>query len=137
MQPQHRPGSYEKTVYIPVVAAGTDKVKPIMIAPFNGVLVSAKKIFTTAITGADTNTFTAEIINGGSNGLGTTLMASKAYTNGVDAVAQTPESLTLSATVANRTFSAGDVIQYKSNQAGTGLQDEEGYVELTFRPDGI
>jgi len=127
------PGEHTITAYVPSTAAGTDKSYPVVVVPFKSVVVDCKIIFDTAVTGADTNTFTATLLNGGAAGTGTTSVATGAYTNGNDAAALTPETLTNSGTSANLNLAADDVLVYKSDQAGTGLIDPAKVVVVTIK----
>lgn len=120
-------------VHVPQISAGTDKKYPILRCPHKMKVVAAYVIFQAGITGADTNTFTAKLLNGSTDGSGTTLIASKAYTNGVDATALDPESLTLTSTATDLICDAGDVLEYFSDQAGAGLQDEEKIIQIDYQ----
>jgi hypothetical protein len=110
-------------VGVPVAStsAGTD-ASGLTVAPFAGTLSAASIISLTTLTGANTESRTLQVFNRGQAGSGTTLMASKAFTSGVNATAEDETSLTLSATAADLVVAAGDVVEVKSLHVGaTGL----------------
>jgi hypothetical protein len=119
---------------IPATAAGADFEIVICKAPFAGTLSAASYTPDTDITGANTDSRTIQVINKAADGNGTTVMASKAYTLGVNATDFNEETLTLSATAADLVVAAGDIIVGKSLHVGsTGLADPGGtfIIELT------
>lgn len=130
---QDIPGTHIKAVYVPAVTAGTDKKYPLFRAEADITITAAYFIPQANITGQDTNTMTVKVINAGTDGSGTTLIASKAYTSGNNATALKPEALTLSTTAANLDIDAGEVIAYFNDQAGTGLNCPEGVIEVHFQ----
>jgi hypothetical protein len=108
---------------IPVAstAAGAD-ASGLQVAPFDGTLSSASIVSLTTLTGANTDSRTVQVFNRGQTGAGTTLMASKAFTSGVNATAEDETTLTLSSTAADLVVASGDVIEVKSLHVGaTGL----------------
>jgi hypothetical protein len=73
------------------------------------------------------------VFNRGQAGSGTTLMASKAFTSGVNATAEDETSLTLSVTAADLVVAAGDVVEVKSLHVGaTGLAGTQFLGRLGF-----
>jgi len=122
-----------QTVDVEVAAAATGaEASGLEKAPFAGKLASATIIPLAALTGADTNSRTIQVFNRGQDGTGTTLMASKAYTNGINLAAEDEASLTLSATAANLVVADGDVIEVKSLHVGTGLAAPQFIAKLGF-----
>ena len=127
------PSGHRRTVYVPAVSAGTDKKYPLFEADKDLTVTKAVFIPSADITGADTDTMSVKVINAGDDGSGTTLIASKAYTDGVDATALVPEDLTLSSTAANLEVDEGEVVVYLNDQSGTsGLAAPIGVVEIEF-----
>lgn len=113
-------------------AAAADFEVALFTAPYAGTVTSVNYIADTAITGANTESRTAQVINKGQAGTGTTVIASKAFTSGVNAAAFDATALTLSSTAADLVLVAGDVVAFKSLHVGsTGLADPGGTVEIT------
>lgn len=83
-----------------------------------------------ALSGAATNTRTLNLINKGSDGTGTTLVATLALVSGVNLVAFDEKTITLSATAANLEVEAGDILQWQSLHVLTGITDPGGEVEV-------
>lgn len=84
----------------------------------------------TVLTGADTNSATLDVINKGAAGAGTASVASKAFTNGVNAPAFDETAITNSGTAANLDCNAGDVLAYRRTKVGTGLATPAGVVTV-------
>lgn len=115
-------------------AAGADASGRYVKAPFAGRVTAASIIAAAAITGANTDSRTVQLHNRGAAGSGTTLVASKAFTSGVNAVADTPTALTLSATAADLVVAEGDVLEFTSLHVGaTGLAGPEFTGSVTFQ----
>jgi len=85
-----------------------------------------------AIVGADTNSRTLNVLNGGASGVGTTNMATLALVASVGLTAHVPGALVLSGTAANLVVAAGDIVEFQSVHAGTGIADPGGTVYLTL-----
>lgn len=118
---------------IDAAAAAADSSGAYVIAPFAGVVTAAEIIAAAAITGADTDSRTMQLHNRGQSGAGTTLVASKAFTSGVNAAADDATSLTLSGTPANLDVAAGDVLEFTSLHVGsTGLAGPKALGRVTF-----
>lgn len=122
-------------VNIPAVAGGSDATTVLCIAPFAGVLSMAVLYAVSAITGANTNTRKLEVINKKQDGAGTTLMASKQFNSGTNAVAFDNTTITNSGTAADLVVAQGDVIVLVSTHVSTGIADPGGMVELTLTKD--
>jgi len=97
-------------------------------APFAGTVTKVDYVAATAITGADTNSRTVVLVNKGQAGSGTTVVATKAFTNGVNAAADAPTPVTLSVVAGATT--ANDVLVWQSNAVGTGIVDPGGLVHV-------
>lgn len=122
------------TAKIATVALGTDAQQAVCIVPFNCTVISVKGVNEAAATGNDTNNFTSSLLNGGSDGSGTTVVASKEYDTGTDIVALDPNTLTNSGTAANLLLTAGDVLVYDKTEAGSGLADPDKALEIIVQP---
>jgi hypothetical protein len=123
------------TIRVPVanVGAATDLETPVIIAPYAGTVTSVKYIARTTITGANTDSRTVSLINKGAAGSGTAAPATLALTNGVNATAFVPKTITLSSTASDLDVAAGDVLSWKSLHVGaTGLADVGGTIEVTI-----
>jgi hypothetical protein len=121
-------------VGVPVASTGAGAdASGLTVAPFAGTLSAASIISLTTLTGANTESRTVQVFNRGQAGSGTTLMASKAFTSGVNATAEDETSLTLSATAADLVVAAGDVVEVKSLHVGaTGLAGTQFLGRLGF-----
>lgn len=129
------PGSDVKTFPLRAHAAATATEQQVLFrAPYAMKLNAAYLTFDAAITGANTDTTSVTVINGGQAGAGTTAMTvQKDYTSGVNEVAGTPDALTLSATDANTNIAQGDVLLFKWTKAGNGLAIGVGILTLHLR----
>lgn len=115
---------------VAATAAGAD-ASGLLVAPYDCTLAAASLIPLTVLTGANTESRTLQVFNRGQDGSGTTLMASKAFTSGVNAPAEDETTLTLSVVAGATTIAAGDVIEVKSLHVGaTGLAGVQGIVRL-------
>lgn len=112
-------------------AAGADKTTIIGKAPFAGTVTAARFMANSVLTGANTDSRTLSIVNRGQAGSGTTSVASKAFTSGVNAPAGDETAITLSGTAADLVVAEGDVLAFVSTHVGsTGLADPGGHVEV-------
>lgn len=117
----------------PAVAAGADKSTTIDAAPFAGTVTAVTYTPDAQLTGADTDSRTLALVNKGADGNGTTSVASKAFTNGVNANDFDETAITLSGTAANLVVAAGDILAFTSTHVGsTGLADPGGKVRVTI-----
>lgn len=119
---------------VPAVGATADAEVNLGVAPFAGTVSAVKYVPDTVLTGANTETRTGVLKNKGAAGSGTTTVASKAFTSGVNAPADVATTITLSAVDGATTVAAGDVLAWQSNHSGsTGLADPGGllHVEIT------
>jgi len=129
------PGRHIKLFRVPKAAViGTDEQWPLFKAEEDMEIVAVNVIPDTAITGVDTNNFTAKIMNVGTAGTGTTEVATgPEMLAGVDWVARVPVALTVSTTKANRWLAKGEVLAYKFDAKGTGLADPVKAVEIILK----
>jgi hypothetical protein len=119
--------NYKATV--PAVAAGADKESNVADVEFAGTVSAVTYVPDTVLTGANTDSRTLVLVNKGQAGAGTTIVATKAFTSGVNAAADDETSITLSGTAANLVVAAGDILAWQSNHVGaTGLADPGGMV---------
>lgn len=131
--PDTSPRTETFTVVLPATAAGSDFEAAICKAPFAGELTAAAYLADTAITGANTDSRTIQIINKALDGNGTTVMASLALLSGTNAADFDETALTLSEVEDATVVAAGDVIAAKSlHVGGTGLADPGGTVLITL-----
>lgn len=128
------PYSQEFTEVVPAQTILASDVVSIAEAPFAGTLTAASYIPEANITGADSPASrTYSIINKGTDGNGTTVMATLAMTNGVNATDFNEIDLTLSAVEGATAFVVGDVIAWSTAAVGgTGLVDPGGTVKITL-----
>lgn len=116
-------------------AANADASGRYVVAPYDGKVTGARIIPNAAITGADTDSRTVEIRNRGQAGSGTTLIANKAYTSGVNASADRTNALTLTSTAADLVVASGDILEVISLHVGsTGLAGPEFTAIVDFVP---
>lgn len=97
-------------------------------APFDCKITSVTYTPEAASTGDNTHYRTYTLVNKGSAGAGTTVIATLALTTGVDLVASDEKAATLSATAADLLVTAGDVLAWVSTPTGNGLVDPGGSV---------
>lgn len=116
---------------LPAVATATDADVAVFIAPFDCTVSAVTYTPNATITGADTNSRTLNLRNKGLSGIGTTVVASRAFTSGVNATGYDETTITLSGTAANLDLVAGDVLALNSDSIGTGLADPGGLLRVT------
>lgn len=122
---------------IDLAAAAADSSGAYVKAPFAGVVTAASVVAAAAITGANTESRTFQLHNRGQAGIGTTLVASKAMTSGVNAVADDETALTLSVTAADLVVAEGDILEFTSLHIGsTGLAAPKCQGRVTFSRTG-
>lgn len=121
----------EATVPSVTIAATADQV--IGECPAAGRVVGVSYTPEAAITGAASpNSRTFTLVNKGTDGLGSTNIATLAMVSGVDAVAFDEKAITLNATAANLVVAKGDIIVWVSTAVtgGGGLVDPGGKVQV-------
>jgi hypothetical protein len=117
------------TATVLAVAAGADQVSPVCEAPFDGTVTRVAYIPRTTITGANTDSRTLNVHNRKLDGTGTTVVATKAFTSGVNAPQYDATAITLTATAADLVVAKGDVLTVQSLHVGsTGLADPGGQI---------
>jgi len=115
------------------VGAAADADKVIGVAPFAGTVTSVTYTPNAQLTGANTESRTLSVINKGTDGNGTTSVASKAFTSGVNANDFDETALTLSVTPANLVVAENQILSFNSLHVGTtGLADPGGKVRVTI-----
>jgi hypothetical protein len=119
----------------PVATAGNDLTTILGRAPFTGVVTAVTYSTVTAITGANTNSRTVSLVNKGQSGAGTTVIATIAYTSGVNTVAFDENTVTVSVTAADLNVVEGDILAWTSVHVGTGIADPGGTVIVSFSRD--
>lgn len=118
---------------IPVATAGNSQATVVYgPAPRAGTVASVTFVPLATFTGANTNTRLFRLVNKGSNGAGTTVVATLQMDSGVNASAYQARTITLSGTPANLNVATGDVLAWESNAVGTGLADPGGLVSVTI-----
>lgn len=119
---------------VPAAAAGADAETDLNFVAVAGTVSTATYVPATVLTGANTDSRTIVLVNKGQSGAGSTIVATKAFTSGVNAPADDGTAITLSGTAANLVVAAGDVLVWQSTHVGsTGLADPGGlaHVEIT------
>lgn len=118
-------------VTAPAVAAASDGDLTLGEAPFAGTVTSASYTPEANITGNTTETRTLTIVNKGADGNGTTVVATLAYTTGVNATDFNEQAFTLSAVEGATTVADEDILAFVSTHGGsTGLADPGGLVAV-------
>lgn len=112
-----------------VGTAGNDAVTLVGAAPFAGVVSAVRYIPAAGMTGSSTAR-TLNLYNRGQAGAGTTVVATKAHTAGVNSASKQSNTITLSGTAANLVVAAGDVLDWESLHVSTGITDPGGIVEV-------
>ena len=116
---------------IPATAAAADYDQSLGEAPFAGTVSAASYTPEANITGNTTETRTLTIVNKGADGNGTTVVATLAYTTGVNATDFNEQAFTLSAVEGATAAVEGDIIAVASTHGGsTGLADPGGLVQV-------
>ena len=124
--------SSEDSVLLEVAsrAATDDKYSNLMFrAPHDITVKRAYVTFLSAITGAATNYCTIRVRNLGTNGSGTTDVATLAFTSGVTASAKVPKALTLASDV---TVDEGEVLVARIDHEGSGLKSDIAILQVDY-----
>jgi hypothetical protein len=117
---------------VPAVAtAGNDDDTVVGQAPFACTVTAVEYVPEATITGAATNNRSVSLVNKGQAGSGTTVVATLAFGNAVNATANNERAIPLSSTAADRVLAAGDTLQWRSLAVGTGITDPGGLVRVT------
>jgi hypothetical protein len=116
--------------------AGTADEFTIGEAPFGFEVTAVRWYANAGVTGANTNYFTVTVRNRGTDGSGSTVVASKDFVSGTNATAFDLTTITLSATAANLLVTEGQVLTVEKLVTGTGLAMPDGLVEVIGRSRG-
>ena len=116
---------------IGAVAAGTAGEWAVFEAPEACEITAAYIVTDADVTGADTNNMTLSIVDKGSDGTGTTAIASKQFASGTDAAAF--DVTTLGTLGSAKTLAAGDVVSFKKAEAGTGMDMPNLLVSIEYK----
>lgn len=100
--------------------------------PSAGSVSSVTYIPAASQSGAATNSRTLNLVNKGSAGAGTTVVATLALASGVNLTAFDEKTITVSSTAADLVVAEGDVLQWQSLHVGTGIADPGGTVIVTI-----
>lgn len=125
-------GDLDFEFFIAGTAAGTAIEWPLMVAPFNAQVQSAKWVPAAAVTANGTNFATLSFRNRTGAGAGAAVPASRAY-SATNSVAQISEAMTLSGTAADLLLALGDVLTLGVVHSGTGLTIPAGLVQVKLR----
>ena len=118
---------------VAAVAAGSDKESNLGTAPFAGTVTAVTYAPDTVLTGANTESRTIVLVNKGLTGVGTTVVATKAFVSTVNAPADDETAITLSVVAGATTVVEGDVLAWQSTHVGaTGLADPGGLAIVTI-----
>lgn len=121
---------------VAAVAAASDLSTVIGESPIAGIVSGVSFTPLANVTGANTETRTLTLINKGSDGNGTTVLATLALTSGVNLSDFDEKDLTLSAVDGALDVAAGDVLAWTSVHSGsTGLADPGGRVKVEISRD--
>lgn len=132
--PDYSEFTKKKEFTIPATAASADFDQGSWEAPDAGKITAASYTPEANITGDNTESRTITLVNKGQDGNGTTVMATLAFTTGVNATDFNETAMTLHATAANLVFAAGDIIAAVSTHVGsTGLADPGGLVQIEYK----
>jgi len=126
-------GFHKVTIKLPVelrTAATVDEFAAFR-APFDLEVTAVRFVPSSALSGVTSTEMTLSVINKDQDGLGTDSMALLSFVTGVDAVAFDEKTIPLSATVADRDASEGDIISIAKTVTSTGL-GLDGSVEIEF-----
>lgn len=115
-------------VTIDAAASGADNGGGFVEAPFAGTVSAVAVEADAAITGANTDSRTVQLVKADQ-----TVVASKAFVSGVNAAADADTALTLSVVAGATTVAAGDVLEFESVHVGsTGLAAPKLQGRVTF-----
>lgn len=114
-------------------AAAADETVVVGRAGFAGTVTAVTYAPEANITGANTDSRTVSLVNKGTDGNGTTVVATLAMVSGVNSNDFDERAITLSATAADLVVADGDILAWTSVHVGsTGLADPGGLVTVTL-----
>lgn len=114
----------------PQATAGSDLNTNVWVVTSDCTVTAVTYAPVTAITGANSNTRSVSLVNKGTDGLGSTVVATIQYNSGVNATASDENTVTLSGTPANLNLTAGQLLQWQSTHVGTGIADPGGLINI-------
>lgn len=131
-------GKFVVTQNLPatMLTAGTDDDVAVMRAPFNLKVTAVRFLPHAALTGETDTATVLEARNRGTDGQGTTSIASHTFDDDHDAVAFAPIDFTLSATAANLLVEEGEVISVRKTHTSTG-HVIDGAIEIEYESAGV
>lgn len=132
--PDTAPLVQKMQVNVAAVAAASDLETKVGEAQFAGNITRVAYIPASTLTGANTESRTAQVFNRGTGGAGTTKAAELAFVSTVNAAADDDKAITIITAASADVVAVGDVIEWKSLHVGaTGLADPGGevVVEIT------
>jgi hypothetical protein len=115
-----------------ISTAGNSDTSILGECPFDATVTGVSYTPDASITGANTNTRLIRVVNRGTTGAGTTVVASLQFDSGVNATAGDERALTLSGTAANLNVAEGEILAFESNAVGTGIADPGGFVQVVL-----
>lgn len=122
---------HQAQLSLPATGAAADYDQSIAEAPFDGRVIAASYTPEANITGNSTESRTLTIVNKGIDGNGSTVVATLAFTAGVNGADFDEIAFTLSATPANLQVAKGSILAVVSTHVGsTGLADPGGLVQV-------
>lgn len=124
-------GSAHQVPVQPQSTAGSNLNTNVWVVPRDGTVSAVSYATVTAVTGANTNTRSVSLVNKGTDGSGTTVIATLQFNSGVNTTAAVPKAITLSATASDLNVTAGQVLQWQSTAVGTGIADPGGLLAIT------
>ncbi len=110
--------------------AGTDSAWNIGEVPYDATVTAVSYTPDSTITGHASNNRTFSVINKGTDGTGTTSIATKTTT--ADVTGDDESALTLSGTAANLNVSTGQILEFNSDANSSGVADPGGLVQVTL-----
>lgn len=131
-------GDISESADLATIAGGTDNEVPVMHnnGGVNRKVTAVAYTPDTAITGDDTDNFILSVVNRGTDGLGTDVVATLEFDTGTDGVKADGKDIPLSATLANRIILPGEVLQMEKTESGTGLAMPAGRLQITYQNVG-
>ena len=115
---------------VPAVSAAATATAAATECPYAGTVTAVTYTPVANITGDNTNTRTFTLVNKGADGNGTTVIATRAMTTGVNATDFNEDALTLSVVAGATTVAEGDILAWVSTHAASGLADPGGLVQI-------
>lgn len=131
---QDLPGDHVARISIPVAmaSASTDDEYPGVTIPYNATITGVKWTPLAAVTANGTNFTILSVRNRKADASGAALPASRTYA-ATNSVAFVPEAMTLSATAADLTVSAGDHLTVQRVHTASGVSVPAGVVEVSYK----